>query len=54
MFYPPLIGYLVLAVVCVVLVLVIRGDRLSRNRAHRNRECRTGLKPPDSSRHLAM
>ena len=32
-FYPPLIGYLVLAVVCVVLVLVIRGDRLSRNRA---------------------
>ena len=33
MFYPPLIGYLVLAVVCVVLVLVIRGDRLSRNRA---------------------
>lgn len=33
MFYPPLIGYLVLAVVCVVLVLVIRGDRLPRNRA---------------------
>ncbi|SMY05052.1 hypothetical protein BSP239C_04040 [Brevibacterium sp. 239c] len=22
--------------------------------AHRNRECKTGLKPPDSSRHLAM
>ena len=33
MFYPPLIGYLVLAVVCVVLVLVIRADRLPRNRA---------------------
>ena len=33
MFYPPLIGYLVLAVVCVVLVLVIRSDRLPRNRA---------------------
>lgn len=33
MFYPPLIGYLLLAVVCVVLVLVIRGDRLPRNRA---------------------
>ncbi|MGO0605952.1 SdpI family protein [Brevibacterium linens] len=33
MFYPPLIGYLVLAVVCIVLVLVIRGDRLPRNRA---------------------
>ncbi|WP_169252831.1 SdpI family protein [Brevibacterium sp. 'Marine'] len=33
MFYPPLIGYLVLAVVCIALVLVIRGDRLPRNRA---------------------
>lgn len=33
MFYPPLIGYLFLAVVCVVLALVIRGDRLPRNRA---------------------
>ena len=33
MFYPPLIGYLLFAVVCVVLVQVIRGDRLSRNRA---------------------
>ena len=33
MFYPPLIGYLVLAVVCIALVLVIRSDRLPRNRA---------------------
>jgi hypothetical protein len=33
MFCPPLIGYLLLAVVCIVLVLVIRGDRLPRNRA---------------------
>jgi uncharacterized membrane protein len=33
MFYPPLIGYLVFGVVCVVLVQVIRGDRLPRNRA---------------------
>ena len=33
MFYPPLIGYLVFAVVCVVLVQVIRSDRLPRNRA---------------------
>lgn len=31
MFYPPLIGYLLFAVVCVVLVQVIRGDRLPRN-----------------------
>ena len=28
----------------------IRADKV----AHRNRECKTGLKPPDSSRHLAM
>lgn len=33
MFYPPLIGYLLLAVVCIVLAWVIRGDRLPRNRA---------------------
>ena len=25
-----------------------------RKQAHRKRQCRTGLKPPDSSRHLAM
>lgn len=41
MFYPPLIGYLVLAVVCIALVLVIRGDRLPRNRAIGIRSAKT-------------
>lgn len=32
MFYPPLIGYLIVAVVCALLVFAIRNNRLGRNR----------------------
>ena len=46
MFYPPLIGYVVFAVVCLVLVLVIRGDRLPRNRAIGFRSAQTMRSEP--------
>lgn len=33
MFYPPLIGYLIVAVIGIILAVVISKDRLTRNRA---------------------